>query len=96
MFVVVIHLDDSSFAKLVRKPKEEIWVVDYFAPWCGACKILSPKWRTLAKSVQDLTQIKIAQVDCEENPELCSAQNIRAYPTIRLYPLGSKGLSTVA
>lgn len=40
--------------------------------------------------------IKVAHVDCVANHELCQGQNINSYPTIRLYPLGSKGLSTVA
>jgi DnaJ family protein C protein 10 len=46
--------------------------------------------------VSEFSEIKVAQVDCVANADLCSAQNIHSYPTIRLYPVGSKGLNTVA
>lgn len=51
IFFVVISLDDSSFVQLMRKPKDEIWIVDFFAPWCGPCLKLGPEWRKLAKQV---------------------------------------------
>lgn len=93
---LVITLDGSSFARLMRKPVSEMWLVDYYAPWCGPCQRLAPEWRNLAKQMAQFDQVKIAQVDCEENSDLCSAQNVHSYPTIRMYPLDSKGLNTVA
>ncbi len=46
----VLILDDSSFRELVeKKKKDEIWLVDFFAPWCGPCNQLAPEWRRLAK-----------------------------------------------
>ncbi|ERL92534.1 hypothetical protein D910_09847 [Dendroctonus ponderosae] len=93
---LVKQLDENNFSLLARKSAQEMWVVDFFAPWCGPCQQLAPEYRKLAKSVAELKNIVIAQVDCVANEELCSSQNIRGYPTIRLYPLGSKGLSTVA
>ncbi|KAF5269547.1 hypothetical protein FQR65_LT17954 [Abscondita terminalis] len=38
----------------------------------------------------------MAQVDCTQQSNLCHSQNVKSYPTIRLYPLGSEGLNTVA
>ncbi|KAH0813437.1 hypothetical protein GEV33_009353 [Tenebrio molitor] len=92
----VITLDDNSFVQLMRKPEDELWVVDFYAPWCGPCQRLGPEWRKLARQVSEFSEIKVAQVDCVANADLCSAQNIHSYPTIRLYPVGSKGLNTVA
>lgn len=91
----VISLDDSSFVQLMRKPVDEIWFVDFFAPWCGPCQKLSLIWRKLAKQMSEFPQLKMAQIDCVSNAALCSSQNIRAYPTLRLFPLGSKGLNSV-
>ncbi|XP_050310725.1 dnaJ homolog subfamily C member 10-like [Anthonomus grandis grandis] len=93
---VVVNLNEDNFSLLARKPAKEMWVVDFFAPWCGPCQQLAPEFRKLAKSLSQFKDIIIAQVDCVANNQLCSSQNIGAYPTIRLYPLGSKGMSTVA
>ncbi|CAH1105266.1 unnamed protein product [Psylliodes chrysocephalus] len=93
---IVIILDDTNFIQLMRKPKEELWIVDFFAPWCGPCQKLGPQWRQLAKQVSSLSEVKVAQVDCVVNSDLCESQNIRNYPTIRLYPLGSRGLNSIA
>lgn len=94
---VVISLTISIFREqLMNKPANELWLVDYFASWCGPCQKLANHWRTLAKEVSHLEQVFVAHVDCVAEPEICTGQNIRSYPTIRLYPLGSEGLNTVA
>lgn len=48
---VVITLDDSTFVQLIRKPKNELWAVEFYAPWCGPCQKFAQEWRTLAKTV---------------------------------------------
>lgn len=48
----VISLTISSFReRLMNKPANELWLVDYFASWCGPCQKLTNHWRTLAKEV---------------------------------------------
>lgn len=92
----VISLNEHNFVQLSRKPETELWIVDFFAPWCAPCQRLATEWRSLAKQMVEFEDIKVAQVDCVADANLCNAQNVHSYPTIRLYPLGSKGLSTVA
>ena len=46
----VVILDETSFEELVGgKTEEEMWLVDFYAPWCGPCQQLAPEWRKLAK-----------------------------------------------
>jgi len=86
----VVHLNAGSFSKLVsKKAEKDIWVVDFFAPWCGPCQALAPEWRKLARSVAKIPGVHIGQVDCDSNKDLCDSQAIRSYPSIRLYPSGS-------
>lgn len=93
----VIKLSSSNFHEtLGRKRSGSLWVVDYFAPWCGPCQQLAPEWTAVAKVLHLLPNVKIASVDCEANGDLCRSQGVRSYPTIRLYPLGSEGLNQVA
>ncbi|XP_063981872.1 dnaJ homolog subfamily C member 10-like [Diachasmimorpha longicaudata] len=93
----VLKLTSTVFYEtLGRKRSNTLWVVDYFAPWCGPCQQLAPEWTSVAKILHLLPNVKVASVDCEAYTELCRAQGVRSYPTIRLYPLGSEGLNQVA
>ncbi|XP_049766880.1 dnaJ homolog subfamily C member 10-like [Schistocerca cancellata] len=94
---VVVELTEKNFESTVAsKPVDHMWLVDYFAPWCGPCQQLSPQWRKLAKLLSDQRNIHIGEVNCEREPSLCVQQGVRTYPTIRLYPFGSVGLATFA
>lgn len=93
----VTKLDENGFYDtLGEKSSSEMWAVDFFAPWCGPCQQLSPQWRKLAKELSYLPNLHFGEVDCVSERNLCDQQSIRSYPTIRLYPLGSKGLSSFA
>ncbi|XP_019700630.1 dnaJ homolog subfamily C member 10 isoform X3 [Harpegnathos saltator] len=93
----VIELTSENFhRKLTKKKSKVMWIVDYFAPWCGPCQRLAPEWITVAKMLSDLSFINVASVNCEVETSICASQGIRSYPNIRLYPIGSEGLSTIA
>lgn len=93
----VIELTSKNFhLKLAKKKRKVMWIVDYFAPWCGPCQQLAPEWMTVAKSLSDLSFINVASINCEIEVSLCASQGVRSYPNIRLYPTESDGLSTVA
>ncbi|KAI6234475.1 DnaJ-like protein subfamily C member 10 [Aphelenchoides fujianensis] len=74
---------------VVQRPDEEIFVVDFFAPWCGPCQQLAPEFRKVARMVQEESeQISFGSVDCDAHRSLCQANGIRSYPTIRIYANG--------
>lgn len=93
----VIKLTEETFyTTLGRKSPDSVWIVDYFMPWCGPCQQLAPQWRKLAKMVSDIPNVYVAEVNCETENSLCRQQGVQSYPSIRLYPLRSSGLNTVA
>ena len=53
----VITLDDELYVKLVEnKQLDEMWLVDFFMPWCQPCQQLSGEWRTLAKVMAEFSK----------------------------------------
>ena len=46
----VVSIDEDNFMETVgAKTEEEMWLVDFYAPWCRPCQELAPEWRKLAK-----------------------------------------------
>jgi len=88
----VFILTPETFEQLVSGKKiSETWVVDFYAPWCGPCMQLAPTFRQLAKRLEG--EAKLGQVDCQAHQYFCSMEGVNSYPTLRLYPEGSKGKS---
>ena len=64
-------------------------LIEFYAPWCGHCKKLSPIWDQLAADVKDVQGLVIAKMDATANE--VDGVEIRGYPTLKFYPKGSKG-----
>ncbi|KAF9583674.1 hypothetical protein BGW38_008890 [Lunasporangiospora selenospora] len=82
----VIVLDKSTHNQHLKG--DQPWLVEYFAPWCGHCKNLAPIYKELAKALKG--KVNVASVDCPANEDLCRAQRIRGYPTIKLHQNGQE------
>lgn len=60
-------------------------LVDYWAPWCGPCKMLSPILEQVAKEVEG---VKICKINVDEEPELAAEQMVRSIPMLTLVNRG--------
>lgn len=70
-----------------------VWLVEFYAPWCGHCRQLAPKWRKVAEALHGV--VRVAAVNCEQQQALCQQSGIRGYPTIKAFrwaPLPGMGL----
>ncbi|XP_072730833.1 dnaJ homolog subfamily C member 10 isoform X2 [Ciconia boyciana] len=81
----VVSLTPETFVELVqRRKREEIWMVDFYAPWCGPCQALMPEWKKMARMLSGL--ISVGSVDCQKYYSFCHQESVRGYPEIRLFP----------
>ena len=71
-----------------EKTKEGLWLVKFYAPWCGHCKRLAPTWISLAEKAEG--KFHVAEVDCTVQKALMTKFGIRGFPTIKFIANGDK------
>uniref|UniRef100_A0A0N4ZQP4 Protein disulfide-isomerase A6 homolog n=1 Tax=Parastrongyloides trichosuri TaxID=131310 RepID=A0A0N4ZQP4_PARTI len=86
----VIELTESNFEKLVLNSKD-LWLVEFFAPWCGHCKNLEPHWKAAASELKG--KVKLGAVDATVHAGLAQKFGIQGYPTIKFFGAGLKKYS---
>ena len=81
-FVKVYNGEDMKFENLSRN---KLTLVDFWATWCGPCRMLSPIVEELASETPDVV---FAKVDVDQNPELAMGLGINSVPTLLLFKDG--------
>ena len=78
----VIQLNKDNFEKEVIK-SDSLWLILFYAPWCGHCRAFHPQFEKLAKSTKGL--FKIGAVNCEEERDLAGKYKIDGFPTVLFF-----------
>jgi len=81
-----IHVSDENFEKAILKSEIPV-IVDFWAPWCGPCKMVAPILEKIAKEYKDM--LVIAKVNTDENPEWAGRYGVQGIPTM-LFVAGGK------
>jgi thioredoxin 1 len=79
------HVTDTTFETDVLASPVPV-LVDYWAEWCGPCKMIAPMLEDSARSYAG--QIQVAKVNIDENPKAPNRYNVRSIPTLMLFKNG--------
>ena len=80
----VIHINKHNFHEEVVNSEKPV-LLDFWAPWCGPCRLISPELEQIAAERKD---IRVAKVNVDENPDLASRFRIYSIPTLAVMKEG--------
>ena len=76
--MAAININNNNFHNEVMSSEKKV-LLDFWAPWCGPCRMVVPMVEEIAKERPD---IKIAKINVDENPELATRFGIMSIPTL--------------
>jgi thioredoxin 1 len=80
-----IKLDESNFDREINQNDKPV-IVDFWAEWCGPCKMIAPLLDEIAK--ENAATVKVAKVNVDENQSLSFKYNIKAIPSLLFFKNG--------
>ncbi|HZG55151.1 thioredoxin [Paenibacillus sp.] len=88
--MTIVHATDGTFAETIRK--EGLVLVDFWAPWCGPCRLIGPVLDEVSAESGD--KLTIAKLNVDDNPASAAAHGVMSIPTLKLFKDGRE-LDTV-
>ena len=83
--MATVKVDNSNFQAEVLNSAEPV-VVDFWAEWCGPCKMIAPSLEEIATELAG--KVKVAKLNIDENPELAAQFGVRSIPTLAMFKDG--------
>jgi thioredoxin 1 len=82
----IVHITDDTFEQEVLQSETPV-LVDYWAEWCGPCKMIAPALDHIASEYAG--RLKVAKLNIDENPVTPPKYNVRGIPTLMLFKNGT-------
>ena len=81
----IVHISDESFEEEVLQSEQPV-LIDYWAEWCGPCKIIGPVLDEIATEYSD--RLKVVKLNIDDNPQTPPKYGIRGIPTLMVFKNG--------
>ncbi|MFP4008916.1 MAG: thioredoxin [Spirulinaceae cyanobacterium] len=82
-----VQVTDESFKTVVLESDVPV-LVDFWAPWCGPCRMVAPVVDEISQQYEG--QIKVVKLNTDENPNVASQYGIRSIPTLMIFKGGER------
>lgn len=83
--MTTIQVTDATFNEDVLQSEQPV-LVDFWAPWCGPCRLLSPELEKLAKELSG--KVKIAKINVDQDKKMAAKYQVRGIPHMKLFHKG--------
>ena len=84
---MALEITDATFDEVVLKSDKPV-VVDFWAAWCGPCKMIAPYVEKISKDYEGT--LKVCKLDVDANPVIASIYEIKSLPTLLIFKDGSQ------
>ena len=81
----IVHISDESFEEEVLQSERPV-LIDYWAEWCGPCKMIAPVLDEIATEYSD--RLKVVKLNIDDNPQTPPKYGIRVIPTLMVFKNG--------
>ena len=81
----IVHISDESFEEEVLQSEQPV-LIDYWAEWCGPCKMIAPVLEEIATEYSD--RLKVVKLNIDDNPKTPPKYGIRGIPTLMVFKNG--------
>jgi len=78
----VVNLNPSNFNDKVIN-SDELWLIEFYAPWCGHCKSLTPAWKQAAEELDGV--VNVGAIDADKHRDLGGKFGVQGFPTIKIF-----------
>ena len=81
----IVHISDESFEEEVLQSEQPV-LIDYWAEWCGPCKMIAPVLEEIATEYSN--RLKVVKLNIDDNPQTPPKYGIRGIPTLMVFKNG--------
>lgn len=78
----VVELNPSNFNREVLQ-SDSLWLIEFYAPWCGHCQSLTADWKKTATALKGI--VKVGAVDADQHKSLGGQYGVKGFPSIKIF-----------